>query len=74
MKSFISLKTYDQYQIELLMLNRKLKSFRVLGRKFKTWSLGNVLYTQLCLYEQQKTRIYKNISLILFSKGAPSLL
>ena len=33
-----------------------------------------MLYTQLCLYEQWGTRIYKNISLILFSKEAQSLL
>ena len=30
-----------------------------------------MLYTQLCLYEQQGTRIYENISLILFSKRGP---
>ena len=29
-----------------------------------------VLYTQLCLNEQRGTSIYRNISLILFSKGA----
>ena len=33
-----------------------------------------MLYTQLCLYEQRGTCIYKNISLILFSKEAHSLL
>ena len=33
-----------------------------------------MLYTQLCLYEQRWTGIYKNISLILFSKGAHSWL
>ena len=32
------------------------------------------LYTKLCLYEQRGTRIYKNISLIVLSKGAHSLL
>ena len=32
-----------------------------------------LLYIHLCLYEQQGTRIYKNISLILFSKGAHRL-
>ena len=33
-----------------------------------------MLYTQLCLYEPRGTCIYKNTSLILFSKGAHSLL
>ena len=33
-----------------------------------------VLYTQLCLYEQRGTHIYKNISLVLFSKEDHSLL
>ena len=33
-----------------------------------------MFYTQLCLYEQRGTSIYKDISLILFSKGAHSLL
>ena len=33
-----------------------------------------MLYTQLCFYEQRGTLIYKNISLILFSKGAHCLL
>ena len=33
-----------------------------------------MLHTQLCFYEYQGTYIYKNISLILFSKGAHRLL
>ena len=37
-------------------------------------SLLCMLYIQLCFYEQQRTRIYKNTSHILFSKGAHSLL
>ena len=43
------------------------------GRSYNFYGL-QMLYTQLCLYEQWGTRIYKNISLILFSKGAHSLL
>ena len=40
--------------------------------RLQYWSFCCIL--QLCLYEQRGTRIYKNISLILFSKRAHSLL